>query len=97
MKHFIIHVNYTAPLTKIDEILPDHRNFLQTGYDKGFLLFSGPLNPRTGGIVAARAESIDEIKFFFENDPYLKNDAASYSFFEFDPVKYQSILKEWIK
>ncbi len=97
MKHFIIHVKYTAPLARIDEILPAHRKFLQSGYDKGLLLFSGPMNPRTGGIVAARAGSLDEIKIFFEDDPYVKNNAAEYSFFEFDPVMFQSILEKWIK
>ena len=96
MKHFIININYLVPLTKIDEILIEHRKFLQVGYDNGILLFSGPRNPRTGGIVAARANSLEELKSFFENDPYKINNYAEYEFAEFDPVKRQSILDEWI-
>ncbi len=96
MKHFIININYIVPLTKIDEILSEHRKFLQVGYNNGLLLFSGPRNPRTGGIVAARANSIEELKTFFENDPYMINSYAKYEFIEFDPVKHQSILDEWI-
>jgi uncharacterized protein YciI len=97
MKHFLIHVTYLVPLTKIDEMLAEHRKFLQTGYDKSILLFSGPRNPRTGGIVAARAESIDEIKSFFASDPYKINHLADYEFIEFDPVKHQPFLDEWVK
>lgn len=96
MKHFIININYTVPLTKIDEILIEHRKFLQGGYDNGVLLFSGPRNPRSGGIVAARAKSLDEIKSFFANDPYKINKCAEYEFIEFDPVKRQPMLDEWI-
>lgn len=39
---FVLLVTYTAPLERIDSVLAQHRNFLQTGYDKGFLLASGP-------------------------------------------------------
>ena len=97
MKHFIINIKYIVPLSKIDEILPEHRKFLQTGYDKGLLLFSGPINPRTGGIVAARSETIDQIKIFFQKDPYNINKCTEYEFIEFDPVKSQPFLDSWIK
>jgi len=96
MKHFLIMINYIVPLEKIDEILPVHRKFLQEGYDKNILLFSGPRNPRTGGIVAARANSIDEIKKIFNNDPYSLNNYATYEIIEFDPVKRQDLLDHWI-
>lgn len=96
MKHFIVIITYTASLDKIDEILPKHREFLQKGYNKGMLLFSGPRNPRVGGIAAAKAESIEEIENFFNSDPYKLYKAAEYEFIEFDPVKHQDFLKDWI-
>ena len=96
MKHFIIRIDYLVPLQKIEEIISDHREFLQEGYDKGILLFSGPMNPRTGGIVAARSGSMEEIQSFFQHDPYYINKAAEYNFTEFDPVKFQDVLKSWV-
>jgi uncharacterized protein YciI len=96
MKHFIIFITYTASLNIIDEILPRHREFLQKGYDNKMLLFSGPQNPRIGGIVAARANSLKELEDFFKEDPYKINNAAAYRFIEFNPVKFQEILSEWI-
>ncbi len=89
-------ITYTVHLDKIDEVLFLHRKFLQEGYDKNILLFSGPRNPRTGGIVAARGSSIDEIKNFFSNDPYALKSMASYEIIEFDPVKHQDFLSHWI-
>jgi uncharacterized protein YciI len=95
MKHFIIEITYTKPMNIIDEILPLHRAYLQTGYDKNMLLCSGPETPRTGGILIARAESISEIEEFTASDPYKLNDAGSYRIIEFNPVKKQDFLTDW--
>jgi len=96
MKHFLILITYRVDLTVIDSLLAQHREFLQTGYDNKMLLMSGPQNPRTGGVVIAKANSLEEIKTFFQNDPYYKNDAADYEFREFNPVKYLKDLTDWI-
>jgi len=37
MKHFIVEITFTAPIARIEEIVPQHRAFLQTGYDRGWL------------------------------------------------------------
>ena len=97
MKHFLVMINYTVPLEKIDSILPQHRKFLQDGYDNKILLFSGPKNPRSGGVVVARAVSIDVIKDFFNHDPYFINNCATYDFIEFNPVKHQDFLDPWLE
>jgi uncharacterized protein YciI len=96
MKHFLIDIEYTAPLEIIDVIVSEHRKFLQTGYDLGWLLMSGPRQPKTGGIVIARAPSMQEIQAFFFNDPYHQHQAATYKFVEFNPVMYQAFLQDWI-
>ena len=72
------------------------RAFLQTGYDNGLLLLSGPQVPRVGGIVVARAASLADIRQFFADDPYQKKDLAAYRFIEFDPVKHQAFMEPWL-
>ena len=56
MKHFIVEATYLAPLEKIREATPKHREFLQRGYDAGLFLCSGPQDPPVGGFLVARAE-----------------------------------------
>jgi uncharacterized protein YciI len=97
MKHFIVLINYTAPLEKIEEVRPKHREFLQIGYDIGFLLLSGTKNPRTGGVVAARAESLEELQLLFSKDPFKVNNIAEYEYIEFEPAQHQPFLDDWIK
>jgi uncharacterized protein YciI len=96
MKHFIIEITYTVPFTKIEEVLQEHRNFLQKGYDAGMLLFSGPQESKTGGLVVARGDSLEKIKDFFKDDPFLQHHVADYRYIEFNPVKFQPLLKDWI-
>jgi uncharacterized protein YciI len=97
MKYFMIEVTYTAPIEKIDENLQLHRDFLQTGYDQNLLLMSGPQNPRTGGILIARSNSLADLKAFFSNDPYQKLALAEYRFVEFSPVKHAKLVAPWIE
>ena len=96
MRHFVVEIIYTAPIEKIEELTPIHREFLQTGYKNGILLVSGPKVPRTGGIVIARGNSMEEVSEFFKNDPYALNNAAEYQFIEFNAKSHQAFLKDWL-
>ena len=96
MKHFIILINYIATIDRINEIRPRHREFLEKGYSEGIVLFSGPRVPRTGGMIAARGKSKEEVQKFFSEDPYQKEKAAEYQFIEFKPVHYQKFMEKWI-
>lgn len=96
MKHFLLELTYLVPIETLETVLASHRAFLQTGYDKGWLLLSGPKNPRVGAVLIGRAPSLDEFKAFFINDPYQLNHYAEYSFSEFLPVKHQQFLTDWV-
>jgi len=96
MKHFIVQINYTVPVEELGDAIRQHREFLQLGYERGWLLMSGPRVPATGGIVIARAPSQQELEDYFKDDPYKLAGLATHSFFEFNPVKNQSLMTEWI-
>jgi uncharacterized protein YciI len=96
MKHFIIDIDYRIPADQLADVTVEHRSFLKTGYQQGFLLFSGPKVPKTGGIIVARANTADQLVEFFHNDPYQLRGVASYHFIEFDPVFNQDFLEKWI-
>lgn len=95
MKHFIIKLEYKVPIEKIDSVLVAHREFLDSGYEKKILLSSGPQNPRDGGILIARSESLEAMKDFCKQDPFSKHGFADYHFTEFIPVKYQKDFADW--
>lgn len=96
MLHFVVEIIYKAPIEKIEAVLELHRKFLQEGYDKGLLLMSGPQVPRIGGIVIARANSMEEIAEFFSKDPYNEKGLAHYQYIQFNPVKHSEIVTDWV-
>jgi uncharacterized protein YciI len=95
MKHFLVEITYTTSAEVRELVLPSHRAFLQTGYDKGWLLMSGPQSPKVGGIVVARAPSMEVLQAFFADDPYRLKNVATHRFVEFEPVKRQPLVEGW--
>jgi uncharacterized protein YciI len=95
MRHFLVEITYLAPLPAIDAAVAAHREFLQKGYDRGLLLMSGPMTPRTGGVVIARGESVEVIETFFRDDPFKVQGLARYRIVEFTPVKHQLQIADW--
>jgi len=85
-----------APIEQIQHTLDAHRTFLQTGYDKGWPLCSGPMEPRSGGIIIGRTPSLEELQDFFSNDPCLLGGLVDYCFVKFVPVKHQPFMAEWV-
>lgn len=96
MKHFLVELHYLVPAEQLAETVTEHRAFLQTGYERGWLLISGPQVPRVGGVVVARAPSLADLESFFSADPYQTKGLATYRFVEFDPVKRQPFLEDWV-
>jgi uncharacterized protein YciI len=96
MKHFLVEVTYSAPIEQVLKMRNDHREYLKTGYQRKWLLVSGTQSSKKGGVVIARAPSLDELQAFFKEDPYQANGLAEYRFVEFEPAQYQEFLQEWL-
>ena len=96
MKHFLLEWVFLAPLEQIEAATPDHRAYLQTGYDKGMLLLSGPQVPRTAGVIIMRAPTREDAEAFAHSDPYFTRHLAKPRMVEFNPVKRQPFLEDWV-
>ncbi|WP_461209793.1 YciI family protein [Desulfocurvus sp. DL9XJH121] len=83
---FIVTLTYKAPLETVDAHLEAHRAFLRAQYDCGMFLASGPRNPRVGGVILARAESLEALMAVLAQDPFNSNQVADYDVTEFAPV-----------
>ena len=92
---FIIKITYTASLEVIDSIVGEHRAYLAKGYEKGFLLASGPRNPKTGGIIIGRFDDLESVLEFTNKDPYRLNNVASYEVIEFTPILHNDAIKDF--
>jgi uncharacterized protein YciI len=96
MKHFVVEITHVASPEAVAAVVGRHREYLQKGYDAGLLLLSGPQVPLTGGLVVARAESLEAIQAYFAQDPYALAGTSKHRFIEFNPVKHVAALADWV-
>lgn len=87
---FIVMLTYTKPLEIIDKFLVEHREFLGEGYKKNYFVASGPMNPRTGGVIISQLKDRAQLESIMKNDPFNVHEVADYKIIEFDPVKYHT-------
>lgn len=86
--------------THIEKITPElthaHRSYLEKAYQSGNLLFGGRKEPRTGGILLSRHNSLAALQQLLDSDPFIQKGVATYSVTEFSPVmaspEYSSLL-----
>ena len=95
MKHFVVEIIYTKPLDEVLKLNDQHRAYLQTGYQRGLLLISGPQEPRVGGILVMKADSRETIQQFCDSDPYARGRVAEYRIIEYLPKSHIPELSHW--
>jgi uncharacterized protein YciI len=81
-------LRYRRPLEEVLTVVDAHRAYLRGLKEQGILLVSGPLEPRTGGVLLLRvpdgavAETLDRIR---DEDPYTKSGMAQYELLPWAP------------
>ncbi len=93
---FIVQLTYKTPLSEVDKYLQAHREFLDYYYKQGLLLVSGPMKPRTGGIIIALTQDRAYLESILKQDPYHLAEITSYQLIEFTPVKHRDELTDII-
>jgi uncharacterized protein YciI len=93
---FIVQLTYKAPLSEVDKYLQAHREYLDYYYKQGVLLVSGPMKPRTGGIVIALTKDKAYLESILQKDPYHLAEITDYQLIEFTPVMHRDELKDII-
>ncbi len=74
-------VRYRRPLEEVLKFVEEHRAYLRDLNQKGILLASGPLDPRTGGALLLRVPDNDVLGALDrarDGDPFVKHGVAQY-------------------
>ncbi|MEZ5501611.1 MAG: YciI family protein [Halioglobus sp.] len=75
---YIAILTYQRPIEEINRHLDDHRAWLAEHYREGRFLLSGPLEPRKGGLILARSESLQALESMLAEDPFAIHGLATY-------------------
>ena len=82
-------LRYRRPLEEVLPHVDAHRAYLQGLYDNGWLLASGPVDPRVGGALLLRVPdgdmgaTLDRIR---DQDPFVREGVAQYEMWPWNPV-----------
>jgi uncharacterized protein YciI len=92
---FIVILNYTAPLEEIDRHLEAHNAWLEENYAAGHFLASGRQDPRTGGVVLARATDRGALGRVLALDPFGIAEVATHTVIDWRPSR-ASAEAQWL-
>ena len=67
---FVVYGSYIRPIEEVERVLPLHLAYLDKLNERGILICSGPMKPRTGGVIILSLDSRDEVDEIIKNDPY---------------------------
>ncbi len=74
-------LRYRLPWEEVSKVTETHRAYLRQLKEKGILLASGPLDPRTGGALLLRVpdgDVRDALNRIRDGDPYWQQGVANY-------------------
>ena len=97
MKHYVVTCTFRVPIEAVGEdLLNQHLAMMQKGYEHGYILLYGPLEPENGTLAIARVESPQALGLALASDPLLAAGIASYDFREFIPIRFPPSLSGWV-
>jgi len=94
---FVVTISYTAPMDQIDTRRAEHRDWLDTHIRSGLFLVTGPMIPRTGGVLVASGRiNRDDLNALLSHDPFQLHGLADYSIVEFEANKMNPALADLV-
>lgn len=85
----IVILTYKQSLQAVDRYLEAHREFLKGLYAERKLLFSGPREPRTGGVLLFTDVTPEEVEGIIGKDPFHREGLADYQVVPFTATGFE--------
>jgi uncharacterized protein YciI len=96
VRYFLLEGEHLVPFAELTHLLEAHHAYLQSGYDRGDFLFSGPQVPAHGGFLVARAEDLEALNRLLAEEPFVKAGKMRFSrIVEFEAAQNAPILNAW--
>jgi uncharacterized protein YciI len=92
MHYYVLNLVYVRPLPEVEALVDVHSKYIEAAYERGDFLLSGRKVPWNGGIIIARASGQAAIQAIIAEDPFLKEEVATYEVIEFNPTRSSADL-----
>lgn len=85
---YFVFLKYIKSLDEVDRLVPPHVDFLKQCYEEDAFIFSGPQQPRVGGLILSKNDSLEAVWAQLKRDPFYENEIADITVIEFIPRLY---------
>jgi uncharacterized protein YciI len=82
---YLLMARYTRPIEEVDALLEDHKAWIGRNADR--ILLTAREEPLIGGLILARAGSLDEVWAMIREDPVHAAGMSEYEVREYHPVR----------
>lgn len=97
MKHYVVTCHFRMPYEAIGvDLIKQHLAILQKGYEEGYILLYGPLEPGHGTLAIARVDSPKLLGEALAEDPLLAKGMISFELTEYIPIRFPPSLDGWV-
>lgn len=83
---FLDILKYVRPVEEVDAQLEPHRDWLKRGFASGHFLMAGRRDPRIGGVILIKAETLEEARALAAADPFITEGVAEYDLIAWEPA-----------
>lgn len=88
---------YLGSLNEVDKKRIEHINYINNYVISGIIILAGRQVSNEGAVILAHNISHEEFEHILSNDPYVKNNLAKYTIFEFHPGIYGENIQKCIE
>lgn len=82
---FVLLARYTRPIEEVDALLEEHKAWIGRNADR--ILLTAREEPLVGGLILARAGSVEEVWEMIREDPFHAAGMSEYEVREYRPVR----------
>ena len=97
MRYFIVQGKIKNQDKMNDSIMKEHMAYTQKAMNSGLILMSGLKSDMSGGIFVIKADSVEKINDYLNNEPFKVYGIQDYKVTEFDAHYFNESPSEWFK
>ena len=97
MKYIVVEGILKATDKINDTIMTEHMAYTQKAMNSGLILMSGLKSDMSGGIFVIKADSVEKINDYLNNEPFKVYGIQDYKVTEFDAHYFNESPSEWFK
>lgn len=97
MKYFFVEGIIRDASRMNDSIMQQHMAYTQKVMDEGRILISGLKEDNSGGVFMIKADSVEDLKAYLDQEPFKLNMIQDYRWMEFNPHFVSPFAGSWME